>query len=122
MLTDLIFLLLAFLVIFFATRLCIRFYIDSSLPKRKRQKLERCSTTFTEWLLYKKHQDILPKPLLIYYFSIFVTLLISAILIVIFHINGMPELKRYVEWIYFYGNSIAVVLIYGVIRLADKLK
>ena len=122
MLTDLIILFLAFLVIFFVNRGYIRLYIDASLPKRKRQKINRSGQTFMEWLLYKKYRDILPKPLLIYYFSIFVTLLISAILIVIFHINGMPELKRYVEWIYFYGNSIAVVLIYGVIRLADKLK
>jgi hypothetical protein len=120
MITDLIILLLSFILIFFITRGCIRFYIDSSLPKRKRHKLER-NTTFTDWLLYKKYRDILPTPLLIYYFSIFVTFLISAVLIVIFHINDMSEFNRYVLSIYFYGNGMADVLIFGIMRLSKRL-
>jgi hypothetical protein len=91
MITDLIILLLAFLVIFFVNRGCIRLYIDASLPKRKRHKLERSDRTFIEWLLYKQYRDILPTPLLIYYFSIFVTFLISAILIVIFHVTRLKS-------------------------------
>lgn len=120
MVTDLIILLLAFLVIFFVNRGYIRLYIDASLPKRKRQKLDRSGQTFIEWLLYKKYRDILPKPLLLYYFSIFVTFLISAILIVIFDLSGIPELKRDVVSIYFYGNSIISILIYTIIRLSKK--
>jgi hypothetical protein len=121
MITDSIILLLAFLLIFFCTRLCIRVYLDASLPKRKRHRLERSDRTFIEWLLYKQYRDILPTPLLIYYFSIFVTFLISAVLIVIFHINDMSELERYVISIYFYGNSIIDILIYSIIRLSKKL-
>ena len=121
MITDLIILLLSFLLIFYTTRLCIRFYIDSSLPKRKRHKLERSDRTFIEWLLYKQYRDVLPKPLLIYYFSIFVTFLISAVLIVIFNRNDLSELKRYVISIYFYGNGMADVLIFGIMRLSKRL-
>jgi hypothetical protein len=121
MITDLIILLLAFLVIFFVNRGYIRLYIDASLPKRKRQKLDRSGQTFMEWLLYKKYRDILPKPLLIYYFSIFVTFLISATLTVIFDINGLSELKRHVLSIYFYGNSIISILIYTIIRFSKRL-
>lgn len=121
MITDLIILLLSFLLIFFITRGCIRVYIDASLPKRKRHKLERSDRTFIEWLLYKQYRDILPTPLLIYYFSIFVTFLISAVLIVIFHINDMSEFNRYVLSIYFYGNGMADVLIFGIMRLSKRL-
>lgn len=121
MLTDLIILFLAFLLIFCATRGCIRLYIDASLPKRKRQKLNRSDHTFIEWLLYKKYRDILPKPLLIYYFSIFATFLISAILAVIFDINGLSDLKRYVLSIYFYGNAMVDALIFGIMRLSKRL-
>ena len=121
MLTDLIILFLAFLVIFFVNRGYIRLYIDTSLPKRKRHKLERSDRTFIEWLLYKQYRDILPTPLLIYYFSIFVTFLISTILTVIFDINSLSELKRHVLSIYFYGNSIISILIYTIIRLSKRL-
>ena len=122
MLNDLILLFLSSLLFFFLTRGVVMYYIVSFLPKRKRKKNQRNTCTFTEWLMYKKYRDFLPKSLMIYYFSIFLTFLILIVLIVILHTNGMPESGRLVLQIYFFANSIVNIIMFSVIRLSEIIR
>ena len=122
MLNDLIILLLSSLLFFLLTRGVVAYYVSYFLPKRKRKKLQKKPNTFVEWITYKEYIDCLPKSILIYYFSIFVTFFVSIFLTVLSHISGMPDLGMLVNRVYFFTNAIILMIIFYVLRLSEIKK
>lgn len=103
---------LAFILLFFLIRGCIRLYIDSVLKKRDRQHRQR-NQSFFEWFLYKRYNDVLKKSKFVWYYSIFVEYVISIIAMIVFYSLEMHDWARGVLSVYFYFNAALLVVKYG---------
>ena len=109
MFISLMALVLCFLLMFFMIRGVNRLYIDSTITKRRRQKIRRQiikSKSFIDWLLLKEHRSVLPKSRIVWYFLNFLLFVISFITIVLFHLFGKAEIANSIPWTYFVINAV----------------
>lgn len=77
---------LAFLVLFFMSRLLLAMYLTQLIKNRKNREKRKEGQSFWDWLTYKRFKDIIPKTELSYwlYFAnaiLYLVLLISTILL-----------------------------------------
>ena len=91
---------LSFVLMFFLVRGVLRIYIDSTLKKRQRKKFAK-NQSFSEWFFYKRYKDILTKPKLFLYYSLFVLYVIFLTVIIILYLTGNQTVGNKIIWAYF---------------------
>ena len=92
---------------FFMIRGVNKMYVDSVLAKRQRKKIKY--ENFVDWFFLKKHQLILPKSRIFWYFFNFVLFGITLLVTVLFYIFEIGEAGK-IGWIYFVINGIWLIL------------
>ena len=93
-----------FLLFFFLARGINRQYTDSILKKRQRKKLKY--TDFWDWILYRKHYDVLPKSRLVWYFSLFLQYFIAIAVVIVCNFIPSVNIGPSVVTIYYTVNTL----------------
>ena len=117
--TEYIILILCFLTCFFLMRLANAYYLSVSVSKNRRKSLAK-GQSFFDWLLYKKHSEVLPLVFRIGYFLNFGLFLVLAICCPIFYLTQRSDLYNKMFTVYFYASIIFILVPYLAGEAMDK--
>ena len=108
-------------LMFFLIRGIIRMYTDSILKKRDR-KARAKGQSFLEWFFYKRYLDVLPKSKLIWYYSNFISYVISILTVVILTLIGRSEHSKIVVSAYFLIYAFSLLIEKATINVGSGKK
>ena len=100
---------LAAILFYFLTRGLIYDWINNNLKKRKRKGLSQ-NQSFKEWFFYLRYNRIVPKRLLLLYFSNIILAIILIIAFVTFEIINYQAVSRAILRLYFTSNALLIGL------------